>query len=132
MTRSDGEWLIVLPVFGRFWRSAYTQRQGWKKRGKRERKLIVFWRRVRTRRGRSGAPKPRKLRGRSTAFDAIAVELAEKKRREGKSRLKLKEFEWLLGFARLAFGGRPVGAISARDVLAVLKAVEAQRSRKRP
>jgi hypothetical protein len=59
-------------------------------------------------------------------FDAIAAELAEKKRREGKAPVTLKKFEWLLGFARPAIGARPIGEISARDVLGVLKEVEAR------
>jgi integrase len=59
-------------------------------------------------------------------FDAIAAELMEKKRRDGKSPATLKKFEWFLSFARPALGARPIGAISARDVLSVLKEVEAR------
>ena len=40
--------------------------------------------------------------------------------------MTLKKFEWLLSFARPAIGNRPIDAISARDVLRVLKEVEAR------
>jgi integrase len=62
----------------------------------------------------------------SNSFDAIAVELAEKKRLDGKSPVTLRKFDWLLSLARPALGARPIADISARDVLAVLKEVEAR------
>lgn len=64
-------------------------------------------------------------RGANT-FDAIAAELIDKKGRDGKSPVTLKKFEWLMGFARPAFGARAISEISAREVLAVLKEVEAR------
>lgn len=62
----------------------------------------------------------------ANTFDAIAAELVEKKRRDGKSPVTLKKLEWLLTFAQPTIGPRPIAEISARDVLAVLKAVEAR------
>lgn len=64
-------------------------------------------------------------RGANT-FDAIAAELIDKKRRDGKSPVTLKKFEWLMGFARAAIGARAISEISAREVLGVLKEVEAR------
>jgi integrase len=50
----------------------------------------------------------------------------DKKRRDGKSPVTLKKLDWLLSFARPAIGSRPIAEISARDVLGVLKSVEAR------
>ena len=57
---------------------------------------------------------------------AIAGELAEKKRRDKKAAATLRKFEWFMSFAFPALGSRPIGEISAREVLAVLKEVEAR------
>jgi integrase len=62
----------------------------------------------------------------ANTFDAIAAELIDKKRRDGRSPVTLRKLEWLLTFARTTIGSRPIAEISARDVLAVLKAVEAR------
>ncbi|MGD0184689.1 MAG: tyrosine-type recombinase/integrase [Roseiarcus sp.] len=62
----------------------------------------------------------------ANTFDAIAAELMDKKRRDGKSPVTLKKLDWLLSFARPAIGSRPIAEISARDVLGVLKSVEAR------
>jgi integrase len=62
----------------------------------------------------------------ANAFAAIAHELTEKKRRDKKAAATLRKFEWFMSFALPALGSRPIGEISARDVLAVLKEVEAR------
>jgi integrase len=62
----------------------------------------------------------------ANTFDAIAIELADKKRRDGKSPATLRKFEWFLSFARPTIGARAIRDISARDVLGVLKEVEAR------
>ncbi len=63
---------------------------------------------------------------RANVFSAIAAELIEKKRLEGKSSRTLKKLEWLLDFARPNIGDRPIGEISAREVLDVLNGVAAR------
>jgi integrase len=60
---------------------------------------------------------------RANIFSVIAAELIEKKRLEGKSPRTLKKLEWLLEFAGPTIGGRPIGEISAREVLQVLNGV---------
>jgi Arm DNA-binding domain len=60
----------------------------------------------------------------ANTFDAIAAELGEKKRRDGKSPVTLTKFAWLLSFASPAFGARSITTITARDVLGVLKQAE--------
>jgi integrase len=62
----------------------------------------------------------------SDTFDAIADELVGKKRREGKADRTLAKIEWLLSLARPSIGSRPVAEITASEVLATLRTVEAR------
>jgi integrase len=59
-------------------------------------------------------------------FAAVAAELTEKKRRDGKAAATLKKFAWFMSFAFPSLGARPINEITARDVLAVLKDVESR------
>jgi integrase len=59
-------------------------------------------------------------------FDAIAAEWFAKKGKEGRADRTLGKVEWLLSLARPALGPRPIAEISAADVLAVLRTVEAR------
>ncbi len=63
---------------------------------------------------------------RANIFSVIAAELIEKKRLEGKSPRTLKKLGWLSEFAGPAIGDRPIGEISAREVLDVLNGVAAR------
>ena len=58
-------------------------------------------------------------------FDAIASELLEKKRREGKARITVEKAEWLLGLVKPAFAGRPITEITPAEILAAIRPVEA-------
>ncbi len=58
-------------------------------------------------------------------FEAVAKELLEKKRREGKAQLTIDKLEWLLGLAR-PVADRPVAEIKASEILPPLREVEAQ------
>ena len=60
------------------------------------------------------------------SFAAIAEELLQKKRRDRKAAATLRKFEWFMSFALPALGSRPIREISAREVLTVLKEVEAR------
>ncbi len=62
----------------------------------------------------------------ANTFGAIAVELGDKKRRDGKAAATLRKFEWFMSFALPAIGSRPIDEISAREVLVVLKDIEAR------
>jgi hypothetical protein len=62
----------------------------------------------------------------ANTFEAIAKELADKKRRDGKAAATLRKFEWFMSFALPALGSRPINGISAREVLVVLKDIEAR------
>ncbi len=61
----------------------------------------------------------------ANTFSAVAAELAEKKRRDRKA-AAMRKFDWFMSFAFPALGSRPIHEISAREVLAVLKEVEAR------
>ncbi len=62
----------------------------------------------------------------ANTFAAVAGELMEKKRRDGKAAATLRKFDWFMSFAFPALGSRPIAEISARDVLSVLREVEAR------
>src|SRR5271165_980032 len=62
----------------------------------------------------------------ANTFGAVAAELADKKRRDGKAAATLRKFEWFMSFALPALGSRPIDEISAREVLVILKEVEAR------
>ena len=62
----------------------------------------------------------------TNTFDAIPAELLDKKRREKKADRTLLKFEWFMSLARPALGGRPIAEISAPEVLAVLRPIEAR------
>jgi integrase len=57
-------------------------------------------------------------------FAAVADELLAKMAREGLAGTTLKKTKWLFDFARPHIGNRPIGEISAAEVLAVLRKVE--------
>jgi Arm DNA-binding domain len=62
----------------------------------------------------------------ANTFDAIASELLDNKKREAKANRTLEKLEWLLSLVRSAIGARPIAAITAPEVLAVLRSVESR------
>lgn len=62
----------------------------------------------------------------ANTFNALADELLEKKRMEGKAAATFTKVEWLLTLARPHLGQRTVMEITAPEVLRVLKLVEAR------
>ncbi len=62
----------------------------------------------------------------ANTFAAIAGELAEKKRRDKKAAATMRKFDWFMSFAYPSLGSRPSAEISAREVLVVLKEIEAR------
>ncbi len=63
---------------------------------------------------------------RNNTFDGIANKLIEKKRREGKTEKSLYKNRWARDFTSPAIGAKPIASITAADVLAVLRTVEAR------
>ncbi len=64
------------------------------------------------------------LEAQSLTFAKVAVELLDKKRREGKAANTLAKLEWLYGLANDALADRPISEITAAEVLAVLRKAE--------
>ena len=62
----------------------------------------------------------------ANTFAIIAGELADKKRRDKKAAATLRKFEWFMSFTLPALGSRPINEITAREILVVLKEVEAR------
>jgi integrase len=60
----------------------------------------------------------------ASTFDAIAAELLDKKLREEKSERTIEKARWLLSLASPTLGPRPIGEITAPDILAVLRIAE--------
>ena len=53
----------------------------------------------------------------ANTFDAIATELIYKKRREGKADGTLEKVKWYTALARPYIGARPIGEITAAEIL---------------
>jgi len=70
--------------------------------------------------------KTNRLVANTNTFAAIADEFLAKVEREGKADATLTKKRWLLGIAKADLGDRPIAEISASEVLAPLRAVEAQ------
>jgi integrase len=62
----------------------------------------------------------------ANTFEAVAGELLEKKRREGKADRTVVKFAWLMTLARPTIGARPIAEITALEVLTALRVVEAR------
>ena len=62
----------------------------------------------------------------ANTFGAIADELIDKKKREGRAKATLRYAEWLLSLALPIIGARPINEIDAPEVLSVLRAVESR------
>ena len=60
------------------------------------------------------------------SFSAIAEELLTKKKREGKASATIGKREWLYSIANDDIGSRVISEISAAEVLAILKKIEAK------
>jgi integrase len=62
--------------------------------------------------------------GKDGTFRAVAAEVIAKLEREGRAEATLTKKRWLLEFAFPAFGDRPVAAITAQELLALLRKIE--------
>jgi integrase len=62
----------------------------------------------------------------AVTFQLVATEVLEKKRREGKATQTLAKTEWLHAMACEVIGQRPITEITAAEVLAALRRVEAR------
>src|SRR3546814_6761019 len=62
--------------------------------------------------------------GAGNSFNVVADEWLGKLEAEGRSPATLEKLRWLLGFARPLLGERPIGEITAPELLTVLRTVE--------
>jgi integrase len=62
----------------------------------------------------------------ANTFELISKELLEKKKREGKASNTIGKREWYYSLAAKQLGNRPISEITAPEVLAVLRMVEAK------
>jgi integrase len=62
----------------------------------------------------------------SNTFQTVVDQLLAKKRREGRTESTVVKLAWILGLATPDLGPRPISSITAPEVLAVLKRVEAR------
>lgn len=60
----------------------------------------------------------------ANTFKALAGELIEKAKREGRAPITIAKTEWLLGMAYPELGNRPIAEITPAEVLAILQQVE--------
>lgn len=70
--------------------------------------------------------KTNKIASRTNTFAGVAAELSEKKKREGKADGTVERFDWLVRLAKPTIGERPISEITAPEVLAALRVVEAR------
>lgn len=63
---------------------------------------------------------------REVTFRLVAEELLAKLKREGRAPATLAKTQWLLEFALVAFGERPIGEITAPEILLALRRIEAR------
>jgi integrase len=62
----------------------------------------------------------------ANTFEALGQELVAKKRAEGRATTTLAKVEWLLDMANSDLGARPIASVTAPEVLATLRKVEAR------
>lgn len=60
----------------------------------------------------------------AATFTVVSSELVLKKTQEGKAKRTLEKLRWLFSLAKPQIGDRPIAAITAPEILAVLRAVE--------
>lgn len=64
----------------------------------------------------------------SNSFKAVADEWLVKLEREGRSAVTMKKLRWLLDFSNTSLGRRPISAITAHEVLTMLRKMEGKAS----
>jgi integrase len=60
----------------------------------------------------------------ATTFKSVALDYQDKLKREGRAPATLNKLEWLLSLVLPKLGERPIGQITAAEILAVLKLIE--------
>ena len=124
--RVTGAWITVMPESVAHWRWATTHQSRWRPRGNKE-----------TRRKEASHPvliqvpnasrKNCKLRlGPATHSELLLTNGWRSRSAKGRAVPTLNKTRWLLGFAYSVIGDRPIAEITAPELLAVLRKVEAR------
>jgi integrase len=134
-----GLYLLVSPQGGRYWRWNFSHG------GKRQTLALGVYPEVSLKEAREKRMEAKKLLSRGTnpsshkrlarvlalnggnSFGEVAQEWLTKIEAEGRSRATMEKMRWLLRYAQPIIGERPIGDLSAPEVLAVLRMVEAKR-----
>jgi Arm DNA-binding domain len=123
--------LLVQPTGSKLWRLAYRFE------GKQKTLALGIYPTVSLADARTGRDEAKKLLARSidpsvqrksdkragvgNSFREVAEELLAKVQREGRADVTLSKKRWLRAFAFPAFGDRPVGEITAHELLSLLR-----------
>lgn len=117
MADMHGLYLLVQPNGARYWRMDY--RHGEKRANARQ--LLE--------KGVNPSSYKKLTRGVASisagdTFKVVADEWLQKIEAEGRAPKTMEKLRWLVGFAEPLIGGRPIGAITAPELLTVLRTVE--------
>jgi len=134
---SDGLYLLVTPSGGRCWRMNYRHL------GKQKTLAFGTWPDISLADARERRDAARKVLARgddpaeqikldriaatvaaSNSFKAVADEWLTKAEKEGRSAVTMKKLRWLLDFINESIGKRPIAAISAQELLIMLRKME--------
>ena len=136
LSDGGGLYLLVQPRGAKLWRLAYRY----------QRQTEDYWPSASIRRSHSrtlalGATPPKSIledgvdpsvqrkidkQARGITFRLVAEELLDKMRREGRAPATLAKTQWLLEFAYDVIGDRPIAKITAPEMLAILRKIEAR------
>ena len=139
LSDSEGLYLLISPEGSRCWRMNYRHL------GKQKTLAFGTWPIVSLAdaRGRRDTARRRLARGEdpgehiklermaasvaaSNSFEKVADEWLKKMEREGRSTVTMKKLRWLLAFINASLGKRPIAAISAHELLEMLRKMEAK------
>jgi integrase len=134
LSDGGGLHLLVQPNGSKLWRLAYRFE------GKQKTLALGVYPSISLADARTGRDEAKKLLARSidpsaqrksdrraeigNSFQEVAEELLAKVEREGRAEVTLSKKRWLLAFAFPAFGDRPVGEITAHELLSLLREIE--------
>lgn len=139
LTDGDGLYLTVMPNGSRYWRMNYRHL------GKQKTLSFGVWPETGLADAREERDAARKLLARgedpsekikldrvaatvaaANSFEAVTKEWLAKTERENRSPVTMKKKRWLTDFINASLGKRPIAAISAQEVLIMLRKMESQ------
>jgi integrase len=139
LTDADGLYLLVTPAGGRYWRMNYRHL------GKQKTLSFGVWPDTGLAEARAERDAARKVLARdgdpaeqikleriaatvaaANSFKAVGDEWLAKAEREGRSAVTMKKLRWLLDFIYASIGSRPVTAITAQELLMMLRKTESK------